>query len=182
MTKQTKVRFDTEKTANAARSFTRRTILRRAAAGAALAAGPFVIRRGVLASSGEIDILMWSDYLPPDFIAEFESSSGIKINYTGIGSNEEIISRMKAAKGRGWQHRDPAMSVLSAVRSDVIFIDRPTRMRSFEYPDTVPQVGVGHVGAQALVEGVILVFRDRLKVGDILSGQFHREISQTGFI
>ena len=50
---------------------------------------------------------MWSDYLPPDFIAEFESSSGIKINYTGIGSNEEIISRMKAAKGRGFDIISP---------------------------------------------------------------------------
>ncbi|NIP89654.1 MAG: extracellular solute-binding protein, partial [Gammaproteobacteria bacterium] len=44
---------------------------------------------------------MWSDYLPPGFLKAFEEKTGIKINYTGIGSNEEIINKMKATKGRG---------------------------------------------------------------------------------
>ena len=71
VTEKTKAQLDAEKTAAAARELTRRTVLRGAAAGAALAAGPFAISRGVLASSGEIDIMMWSDYLPPEFIADF---------------------------------------------------------------------------------------------------------------
>ena len=50
---------------------------------------------------------MWSDYLPPDFIAEFEKSSGIKVNHTGIGSNEEIIKKMKGTKGRGFDIISP---------------------------------------------------------------------------
>ena len=107
MIKKTKNQLDTGKTVDAARSFTRRTILKGAAAGVALAAGPFVISRQALSSSGEINILMWSDYLPPDFIAEFEKSSGIKVNYTGIGSNEEIINKMKATKGRGFDIISP---------------------------------------------------------------------------
>ena len=107
MIKKTKAQLDAGKTVDAARSFTRRTILKGAAAGVALAAGPFVIARQALSSSGEIDILMWSDYLPPDFIAEFERSSGIKVNHTGIGSNEEIIDKMKAAKGRGFDIISP---------------------------------------------------------------------------
>ncbi len=96
MTEKSKAQLETEETASAARDCTRRTILKGAAAGVALAVGPFVIGRQALSSSGEINILMWSDYLPPDFIAEFETSSGIKVNYTGIGSNEEIINKMKA--------------------------------------------------------------------------------------
>ena len=107
MTKKTKAQLDTEKTASAARDFTRRTILKGAAAGVALAAGPLVIGRQALSSSGEINILMWSDYLPPDFIAEFENASGIKVNFTGIGSNEEIINKMKATKGRGFDIISP---------------------------------------------------------------------------
>ncbi|MEM7294970.1 MAG: extracellular solute-binding protein, partial [Pseudomonadota bacterium] len=51
--------------------------------------------------AGELNVLMWSDYLPPDWIAAFESETGIKLNYTGIGSNEEIINKMKATNGAG---------------------------------------------------------------------------------
>lgn len=94
-------------TAATARKLTRRTVIKSAAAGAALAAGPFAISRGVLASSGEIDILMWSDYLPPKFIADFEAARGIKVNYSGIGSNEEIIAKMKASRGQGFDLISP---------------------------------------------------------------------------
>jgi spermidine/putrescine transport system substrate-binding protein len=94
-------------TLRAAKNFTRRTVLKgAAAAGAAMAVGPFVVKKA-LSSSGEINILMWSDYLPPDFIAGFEGKTGIKINYTGIGSNEEIINKMKATKGRGFDIISP---------------------------------------------------------------------------
>lgn len=80
----------------------RRTVLKgMAAAGAAAAVGPWVISNKALAASGEVNILMWSDYLPPDFLEAFTAKSGIKVNYTGIGSNEEIINKMKATKGRG---------------------------------------------------------------------------------
>ena len=81
---------------------TRRRFLKStAAAGAAAAVGPWVVSSKVLASSGEVNVLMWSDYLPPGFIKAFEEKTGVKINYTGIGSNEEIINKMKATKGRG---------------------------------------------------------------------------------
>lgn len=80
----------------------RRSLLKAAAvASSAAAAGPWVISSKALASSGEVNILMWSDYLPADFLEAFTSKTGIKVNYTGIGSNEEIINKMKATKGRG---------------------------------------------------------------------------------
>ncbi|MEX0301107.1 MAG: spermidine/putrescine ABC transporter substrate-binding protein, partial [Leisingera sp.] len=44
----------------------RRTVLK--SAGAAALAAP-LYSKSALASSGEINILMWSDYLPPEFIA-----------------------------------------------------------------------------------------------------------------
>jgi spermidine/putrescine transport system substrate-binding protein len=94
-------------TQRAARVFTRRTVLRgAAAAGAAAALGPFYVKKA-LSSSGEINVLMWSDYLPPDWLAAFEKGTGIKVNYTGIGSNEEIINKMKATKGRGFDICSP---------------------------------------------------------------------------
>jgi spermidine/putrescine transport system substrate-binding protein len=94
-------------TQRAAKAFTRRLVLKSGTAAGALAiTGPAFIKNA-LASSGEVNILMWSDYLPDDFIAEFTAKTGIKVNYTGIGSNEEIINKMKATKGQGFDIVSP---------------------------------------------------------------------------
>jgi spermidine/putrescine transport system substrate-binding protein len=82
-------------------SLTRRRVLQGAAAAAAVVAAPWVVRSTVLASSGEVNVLMWSDYFSHEMLEQFRSDTGIKVNYTGIGSNEEIINKMKATKGRG---------------------------------------------------------------------------------
>ncbi len=71
------------------------------AVGAAAAVGPWIVSPQALSSSGEVNVLMWSDYLPDDWQQSFSDSTGIKLNYTGIGSNEEIINKMKATKGKG---------------------------------------------------------------------------------
>ena len=71
------------------------------AAGTVAAVGPWVVSPKVFASSGEVNVLMWSDYLPPGYLEEFTAETGITVNYTGIGSNEEIINKMKATKGKG---------------------------------------------------------------------------------
>ena len=44
---------------------------------------------------------MWSDYLPSDFLDEFEAETGIVVNHTKIGSNEEILEKMKSGSGAG---------------------------------------------------------------------------------
>ncbi len=85
----------------------RRSVLKGAAALSAVAAGPWLVSPKVLASSGEINVLMWSDYLPPEWLESFTKKTGIKVNYTGIGSNEEIINKMKATKGRGFDIISP---------------------------------------------------------------------------
>ena len=85
----------------------RRDVLKGAAAFSAVAAGPWIVSPKVLASSGEINVLMWSDYLPPEWIDGFNKKTGIKVNFTGIGSNEEIINKMKATKGRGFDIISP---------------------------------------------------------------------------
>ena len=71
------------------------------AASAAAVVGPWVISPKALAASGEINVLMWTDYLPPDYLAEFTAETGIKVNYAHVGSNEEIINKMKTTKGKG---------------------------------------------------------------------------------
>ncbi|MEM8949353.1 MAG: extracellular solute-binding protein [Pseudomonadota bacterium] len=84
------------------RSFTKGA----AVAGLGVLAAPAYIKNA-LSSSGEVDILMWSDYLPPEFIEAFTAETGIAVNYTGIGSNEEIINKMKATSGQGFDIVSP---------------------------------------------------------------------------
>ncbi|MGD9511677.1 MAG: extracellular solute-binding protein, partial [Geminicoccaceae bacterium] len=87
----------------------RRTVLKGGAALAGALAAPAIVSPRVLASSGEVNILMWSDYLPPSFVDSFQNKTGIKINFTGIGSNEEILNKLKATKGQGFDIATPTM-------------------------------------------------------------------------
>lgn len=86
--------------------FKRRTFLK---AGAGLAL-PALINPSALASSGELDLMMWSDYLPDSFIDAFTARTGIRINFTGIGSNEEILNWMRASKGAGFDLVPPTLN------------------------------------------------------------------------
>jgi spermidine/putrescine transport system substrate-binding protein len=104
----TSARF-AEATLGAAKRFNRRTVLKAgAAAGAVTVAGPFFLRQALAA--GEVNILMWSDYLPESFVKGFEEKTGIKINFTGIGSNEEILNKLRATRGEGFDICSPTAS------------------------------------------------------------------------
>ncbi|ALG91765.1 MULTISPECIES: substrate-binding domain-containing protein [Actibacterium] len=92
------------------RNLNRRRFLQSSAAVTAGLAAPAIVSRQALASSGEINIMMWSDYLPPSFVEAFEGSTGIKINFTGIGSNEEIINKLKATGGEGFDIVSPTVN------------------------------------------------------------------------
>jgi len=75
-----------------------------ATAGVAVLAAPAYIK-SARSSSGEVNILMWSDYLPPAFIEAFTGETGIAVNYTGIGSNEEDHQQDEGHQRPGLRHR-----------------------------------------------------------------------------
>ncbi|MCH2395242.1 extracellular solute-binding protein [Oceanibaculum sp.] len=91
-------------------SLGRRTFLKSTALAGAGLAMPAIVSRGVLASSGEINIMMWSDYLPESFVKGFSDKTGIKINFTGIGSNDEIINKLRATNGEGFDIVTPTVN------------------------------------------------------------------------
>ena len=88
----------------------RRSFLKNASALGAGLAMPAIIGSRALASSGEINIMMWSDYLPESFVSGFKEKTGITINFTGIGSNEEIINKLKATNGDGFDIVSPTVN------------------------------------------------------------------------
>src|SRR5262245_31419330 len=89
-------------TLGAAKRFSRRTMLKNAAAaGTALAVGPWLVKNA-FSSSGEISVLVWSDEIPDPVVPNFESKTGIKVNVTPFSQNEEQINKMQATGGEGF--------------------------------------------------------------------------------
>ncbi|MET0482137.1 MAG: extracellular solute-binding protein [Aestuariivirgaceae bacterium] len=87
----------------------RRLVKGSAAAGAAAIFAPAYIKNA-LSSSGEINVMFWSDELPEDFLKRFTEKTGIKVNFTGFGSNEELQNKMKATKGEGFDLISPTLN------------------------------------------------------------------------
>ena len=106
MTK-TNSQISAERTAAAARLFNRRVVLKAgAAAGAIAVTGPAYIKNA-LSSSGELNLLMWSDEFPNPVIPDFEAKTGIKINQTPFSQNEEQINKLQATGGEGFDLCQP---------------------------------------------------------------------------
>src|SRR3546814_12733125 len=80
-----------------------------AAGGAIIAVAPAVISSKTLASSGELLIMNWSDYMPQSFLDGFEKKTGITVKHTPFGSNEELLNKMRATKGRGFDLVAPTL-------------------------------------------------------------------------
>lgn len=107
MTKLSKDQMRTRELLLTARAFSRRTMLKSAAAAGAIAAvGPMYVR-DAFSSSGELNLLMWSDEFPDPVIPNFEKASGIKVNQTPFSQNEEQINKLQATGGEGFDLCQP---------------------------------------------------------------------------
>ncbi len=98
------------RTLRAAKAYTRRTLLKGAAATGAIAAAGLWLVQDAFSSSGEVNVICWTGYLPDVFLKDFEKASGIKPNVSPLGSNEELINKMKASKGRGFDVITPTLN------------------------------------------------------------------------
>ncbi len=109
MTYRSKALKSAAATVRAARLFNRRTVLK---AGAGLAgvsaAGPWIVR-DALSSSGVCRVFIWTGYFPPEFIEAFENSTGIKLEITELGSNEQLLNKLKSTRGRGFDLVAPTL-------------------------------------------------------------------------
>ncbi len=94
-------------TLGAAKRFSRRTMLKNAAAaGTALAVGPWLVK-DAFSSSGELSLLNWSDEIPDPVVPNFEAKTGIKVTTTPFSQNEEQINKLQATGGEGFDLCQP---------------------------------------------------------------------------
>ena len=88
----------------------RRSVMKAAAATGAVGFSVPLVTRNALSSSGELNLLMWSDEFPGDVIPNFEKATGIKINQTPFSQNEEQINKLQATGGEGFDLCQPTVS------------------------------------------------------------------------
>ena len=78
---------------------------------AAAVAAPVVLRAtDALASSGTVKVLAWQDYVQPNIAEKFEADTGIKLELTTFGSNDEAESTVRANGGKGFDVVFPSIT------------------------------------------------------------------------
>src|ERR1700722_6762034 len=69
------------------------------------------------AEAQKLRILTWADYVPPDLVAAFTKETGIEVEVT-LSNNEEMISKLRATGGAGYDLVQPSQDRLSSVQRD----------------------------------------------------------------
>jgi spermidine/putrescine transport system substrate-binding protein len=67
--------------------------------------------------SKRLRILTWADYVPADVIAQFKKETGIQAEVT-LSNNEEMISKLRATGGAGFDLAQPSQDRITGVQRD----------------------------------------------------------------
>jgi spermidine/putrescine transport system substrate-binding protein len=68
-------------------------------------------------SARRLRIITWSDYVPADVAADFEKETGIHVELT-LSNNEEIISKLHATGGAGYDLAQPSVDRITGVERE----------------------------------------------------------------
>ena len=64
------------------------------------------------ASSGQLNILNWSDYIAPDTVAKFEKETGIKVKYD-ISDSDDTLQAKLLSGNSGYDVVDPSSTYMA---------------------------------------------------------------------
>jgi spermidine/putrescine transport system substrate-binding protein len=136
----------------------RRTILKGTAATGVAIAAPAVLKASdALASSGTVNVFAWGDYIQDNQIKYFEDKTGIKVNLSTYGSNDEAENKLRAAGGKGF---------------DVIF---PSITNRSNYEDTAAPGGIWLAAideSKLNLDNVVpSMMRDSIQLGAVWRGK-----------
>jgi spermidine/putrescine transport system substrate-binding protein len=92
--------------------------------------------------SKTINIFSWGDILDPAIIANFEKETGIKVRMSYYASNEELIVKMKATRGDGYDLIIPSDYAVNILVQDNLL--RPIDKKSLNFLDEINPNLLGH--------------------------------------
>ena len=116
--------------------------------GAALAAPAVLRATDALASSGTVKVLAWQDYIQPNIAEKFQADTGITLDLTTFGSNDEAISITKAD-----------------LRAAVDALDNFLESNAAAVNNAIPQPARGALSARQKAWILARVIERRFKVG-----------------
>jgi spermidine/putrescine transport system substrate-binding protein len=138
----------------------RRTFLKGIAATSVISCmgglAPAIISPKARASSGELNVLSWPDYIWPDMIRSFEDKTGIKVRLRTYGDNDQALSRLQTAQGKGFDLIFP--SVTNASHYYPLGLLQPLNENRLDLDNLVPsmlasslELGATHQGKRYLL-------------------------------
>jgi spermidine/putrescine transport system substrate-binding protein len=65
----------------------------------------------------KLRLITWADYAPADIVAQFKQETGIQVEVT-LSNNEEIISKLRATGGAGYDLAQPSQDRITGVQRD----------------------------------------------------------------
>src|SRR5260370_40375500 len=65
----------------------------------------------------KLRLITWADYVPADIVAQFKKETGIQVEVT-LSNNEEMISKLRATGGAGYDLAQPSQDRLTGVQSE----------------------------------------------------------------
>lgn len=101
-------------TMTAARDFRRRTLLKAGVAAGAVAAASPILSRRALAQTREVDVYVWNDYITEEMTDAFTEATGIGVNLSVYGTNNEVLNVLRASQGAGYDIVVPSVTTLQA--------------------------------------------------------------------
>jgi spermidine/putrescine transport system substrate-binding protein len=133
-------------------SVNRRSVIKMSSA---VLATPLILRAtDALATSGSVKVLAWQDYIQPNIAERFEAETGITLDLTTFGSNDEAESTIRSAGGRGF---------------DIVF---PSITNSAGYLDEDGESYFAEIPAEVNTGAIIPSFlRDSAGLGGMHNGQ-----------
>lgn len=82
-----------------------------------------------------INVFVWGDILEPKIVADFEKETGIKLNFSYYSSNEELIVKLKATRGEGYDLIIPSDYAVNILIKEELLKEIPRD--KFAYWDTL---------------------------------------------
>lgn len=102
------------------------------------------------ADGQKLRIITWADYVPADLIAAFTKETGIEVEVT-LSNNEEMISKLRATGGAGFDLAQPSQDRITSVQRD-FGIYKPidlTKVKLAEFQPALLQI----VRSNATIDG-----------------------------
>src|ERR1700734_3741581 len=86
----------------------------------------------------KLRLITWADYAPADVIAQFKQETGIQVEVT-LSNNEEIISKLRATGGAGFDLAQPSQDRITGVQRE-FGIYKPIDLSQVKLEQFTPEI------------------------------------------